>query len=122
MKFDFDLIRAILLKVEDVPANHMAGTITVPDYDEDTTLEHLALLYEAGLIHAVVGKLDNRKKRIHTVHVERLTWEGHQFLADARNEEIWSRTKAAVAQKGGSVSFEIFKTLLTQIAMKFVIG
>ena len=123
MKLDFDLVRAILITVEESPPNSDAGTIFVEGYDEDTILEHLALLEEAGLLHASFLKVEDSDKRIYAAEVERLTWDGHQFLANARNDEVWNRTKAAVAEKGGSVSFDIFSAILTQFALKlFGIG
>lgn len=123
MKFDYDLVRAILMAVEDTPANNDAGPISVAGYDENTVHEHLELLEEADLIQATFLRTENREQRIYAATVERLTWEGHQFLSNARNDEIWARTKVAVAEKGGSVSFDIFTAILTQMALKlFGIG
>lgn len=118
MKLDMDLVRQILLAVEAFPANSHGGTITVPEYDENVVLEHLDLLVEKGLIEGHPLRAGSGNQRVVTVFVNRLTWEGHEFLGNARNDQVWTRTQEIVKEKGGSVSFEVFKGLLTQVAIK----
>jgi hypothetical protein len=36
---------------------------------------------------------------VYAVFVERLTWEEHEFLSNAKNEEVWIRTKQMVKEK-----------------------
>jgi hypothetical protein len=119
MKLDFDLIRQILLHMQDTPANQRVSNVRIAGYDEDNVFEHLELLEQRGLLDANITYAGSGEKRIYAVYVKNLTWEGHQFLENARNNEVWSRTKSLVEEKGGSVSFEIFKSLLTQVTMNF---
>jgi hypothetical protein len=44
----------------------------------------------------------------------RLTWEGHEFLAAARDESIWKKAKAKVTAAAGDVPIAILKELLMQ--------
>lgn len=118
MRLDLDLVREILLKVEAAPANRDVGTVVVPGYDEDTVLDHIELLNDRGLIEANVTRAGSGEKRVYFAYVKRLTWEGHDFLENARNEEVWAQTKAIVKEKGGSASFEIITSLLSQVALK----
>ncbi len=115
MRLDTDLVRALLLQSEAAPPNQ-APTIDLPDYDRDAVLEHVELLRERGLIEARIVRSGSGGGRIYTAHVERLTWEGHEFLQNARNEEVWQRAKTLVREKGGSISFELFKALLVKLA------
>jgi predicted ArsR family transcriptional regulator len=118
MKFDVDLVREILLRIEQTPANQEAGSVTVPGYDEHTVLEHLELLEEKGLIRATIGRTGGGPTRVFGVIVERLTPKGHEFLANAHNDDVWNLTKQTVKEKGGSASFEVFTALLSQAAMR----
>jgi hypothetical protein len=119
MKLDFDIIREILLKVEATPANQDAGPIKLLERDEDAVLEHIDLLREKGLIDANIQYAGSGNRRVYHAHVKRLTMAGHEFLANARNEGLWNQTKQLVMAKGGSVSFEVFKALLSQGALRW---
>jgi len=48
----------------------------------------------------------------------RLTAAGHEFIAAIRDEGIWARTKAVVAEQGGSIPLEILKQLATGLLRK----
>lgn len=119
MRIDWDLIRTILLKAEAAPANRMVGTIEVEGYDEDVVLEHLELLVEKGLLDGEVKRTSTGGGRIMIAFVRKVTWEGHQFLEKARNEQVWNQTKEIVKEKGGSASFEVIKAVLTQVALRY---
>lgn len=116
MRFDTDLARTILLAVEATPPNKFAD-VKVANYDEASVLEHVELLADHGLLVAKIARSGMGSDRILTALIERLTWEGHQFLANARNEQAWARTKQMVRDKGGSVSFEVLKTLLSKAVL-----
>jgi hypothetical protein len=44
-----------------------------------------------------------------------LTWEGHDFIAAARNDTIWSHAKEKAKSVGGSLSLAVFKQLLDSL-------
>jgi hypothetical protein len=48
-----------------------------------------------------------------TVNIQRLTWEGHEFLDSARNKEAWKHANEVAKKNGGVLSFEVLKTVLT---------
>ena len=56
VRLDPDLVRDLLLAIEQTPPNQVPGAITVPDRTEDEVLEHLDLMRESGLIEARVLK------------------------------------------------------------------
>lgn len=118
MKLDLDLVRDILLDVEATPANQPAN-VNLPDRDEDAVLEHIELLIEAGLLDGSVLPSGMGKHRLYAANVARLTWDGHEFLDNARNDQVWARTKAIVKEKGGAASFAVVKGLLTATALHF---
>jgi DNA-binding transcriptional ArsR family regulator len=116
MRLDPELVRALLMRIEATPANQMPDTnIEIDGYSEDEILEHLELLGEAGLIEANPIKSGIGPRLMH-VHVERLTWAGHDFLNNARNDTVWKRARDLVAKQTGSVSIDVFKAVLVQVA------
>jgi hypothetical protein len=105
MKRDMDLIRQLLLDIEgDRPCIPKDG------FDEDTVAKHFELLVEAGLIKGTVH--ENDQQGVYRVDVDRLTWQGYEFLDSARNEEMWDKARTVAAKSTGSISFEVLKTVL----------
>jgi hypothetical protein len=107
MKRDMDLIRRILLALEDhegtdFPQLHFEGVA------DEQLQYHLVLMGEAGLIDGIPMS--------HVMEFQfdpyRLTWYGHEFLDDIRNEAVWERVKRAVmTHLGGSVSVVVLQEL-----------
>lgn len=116
MKLDLELVRNILIAVVYTPANQSAGAIMVSRVDEATVLEHLELLAQRGFIEARMVRSGMAGDRILSATVERMTWEGHYWLAAARNDTVWHKTMKLIKEKGGGVAFEVIKPLLIQVA------
>jgi len=116
MKRDMDLVRSILLKLEQ---KDIGRSVTIDGFEDETVSRHLELLEEAGLIKATIIPLDNRPS---LVLVERPTWQGYDFLDAIRSDQVWNRTKTLVAEKTGSTAFEVIKAVATAIATKLLLG
>ncbi|MDP2738979.1 MAG: DUF2513 domain-containing protein [Pseudorhodobacter sp.] len=108
MKRDDDYIRDLLLKYEGEEdwLLFMPGETLGSGEDEWKERYHALLLMDQGLL-ATVGK-----------GTMRLTSQGHDFLEAVRDEGIWSRTKDAVRDTGGSATLEIVKALATGFLKK----
>ena len=110
MKRDLDLIRRILLRIEE--SGDGAGSSSFTDfvekgYDVSSIHYHVRLLNDAGLIEAdelVPGQW----------WPERMTWAGHEFLDAARSDHLWNDVKTQVLRRGGSVPFALFHELLVR--------
>jgi hypothetical protein len=106
MKRDLDLVRRILLHLEEGESSPSGWGAFVEDgYDFAAIHYHVRLLHEAGLIEAdeiVPGQW----------WPERMTWAGHEFLDAARNEELWREAKRKVEKSTGSAPFLVFQELL----------
>jgi hypothetical protein len=50
-----------------------------------------------------------------------LTWEGHEFLDNIRNDSVWSSTKKRVGDLVGSVSISVIAAV-AEAEMKKLIG
>ncbi|MCB8987560.1 MAG: DUF2513 domain-containing protein [Ardenticatenaceae bacterium] len=112
MKRDMDIIRAILLQVN----NHEKATVPevkLEDFDTEQVAYHVNLLAEAGYITGVPSQsvLDDVPEWIEV----RLTWDGHEFIDAARNETIWAKFKEVIVEKGGTVPFSLAVNILTAV-------
>lgn len=114
MKRDMDLVRQILITIEDHEHGYAPQTIDIPGYGQDVIGFHVLLLGEAGLLDVTESSTYGSKTP--TAFARRLRWEGYEFLGNARNETIWSKVKSTVVAKGGTVSFDVLKFLVTETA------
>ena len=114
MKRDLDLIRSILVAVEQHPPTDQAITFTpgqflanFPGLTDKTLNGHIELLIERDF-------LDGEQHQFGWF-ITRITWDGHDFLADSKVESVWQKAK----QVGGSFSFAVFVSILTECATTY---
>jgi hypothetical protein len=105
MKRDWELIRAILTRVEDAPdlgARLFADRF--PEWPAEAVNYHLWLLIHSGLI---TGRCNAEEPRAGFVcYGVALTWTGHEFLAAVRSDTAWNRIKARLQEKAIDLSFD----------------
>jgi hypothetical protein len=105
MKRDMEMVRLILLWIEsgEEPAELRGTGEAVKNY-------HLDIMIEAGLLkgHAVQtpGKASPGSV------VQRLTWEGHDFLDATKDPGIWQKAKDKVMKPGAALTFGILLEFL----------
>lgn len=121
MKRDMDLIRAILMAIEEMPTPRPRQTdFKLDGYDPEIVSYHVFLLNDAGLIQAS----DVSHNLAFAWAPKRLTWAGHEFLDAARNDNIWAAAKK-VCGGAGSLSFDVLKGILVKLgtaaAQQFVV-
>ncbi len=119
MKRDMDLVREVLIALEDAPFNGGPLKLTPPEqYSSEQVTYHIMLLHEAGLIRA----FDFSSDEFPDWRPGYLTWEGHEFLNAARDSGRWSKAKTLVLEKGGGLVFEILKQVLLDQMKRRVFG
>src|SRR6185503_1846452 len=111
-----DLVREILLKAEDAPANARVGRISIDGRGQGEVLEHIELLTEAGLLESQIQRTSSAHARVITASVHLLTYAGHQFIEQARNEGMWHRAKSTILSKGGGMTLELIQGVLSALA------
>lgn len=117
MKRDWDLVRHILLKLEEqATVQSKLLPADLPAFDEETVSYHFRLLDDAGLITA---KCIGGGKRLHCVATG-MTWAGHEFLDSVRTVTLWNRTKELVREKGLELSFDAVKAAAKVIVETFM--
>ena len=99
MKRDMDLLRKILLAIEEQykPGDGSIRDLTLDGYDQNTIAEHCSLLYQQGLITRYDPSWCDDKIAI--FFVGNLTSTGYDFLELIKNDEIWDKTKTEVQKK-----------------------
>jgi hypothetical protein len=97
MKLDMELVRTILLKIEESPEDPNGWIdLNIPTSTAKQLSYHIQLLDEAGFIEAIdVSTMDD-----YTFHAKRMTYRGHQLLDDIRDPIIWRKTKEGAKQAG----------------------
>ena len=63
---------------------------------------HVDLMFEAGLING--EPVTSSTSTIYDVISFRLTWDGHEFLDNVKDNSRWNKIKKYVKEKGGSFS------------------
>jgi len=119
VKLDYEIIRDILLKIENCENNKIAVSTFCNDiYDEKIISYHIALLLDVNYIEATplcyIGS--NYTDYI----VKRMTMQGHQYLDSIRDNKIWEETKNTISKTTSSVSLDIVKAVALKIACKFL--
>lgn len=112
MKRDMDLIRAILLKIEDEGDPELRQVPAIEGYAENVVTSHIALLMDAGLVSAIDASTLGSEDYIEIG----LSWAGHEFLDNIRDPEIWRTTKSGAAKLGSfslSLIADLAKAALT---------
>ncbi len=119
MQRDWDKIREILIKLEEMPAEK--GNLCLGDFPPGEAYEYsynTELLMEAGVIYGDMSKtLGSHASDFMAI---RLTWEGHEFIDAIRSDNVWEKTKTSFVTSGLSMTFDLVKTVSTDIAAAYL--
>ncbi len=118
MKRDLDLVRKMLLAIEDSPSG-WAPDLKFDGYTDVQVGYHAYLLIDAGLARGDDGSTMGSKAPEGII--TSLTWAGHEFAEAARDEGRWTKAMGIVTQKGGNVTLDVMKALLVSL-MKSALG
>ena len=114
MKRDMDLIRRILLHVEqeqkgedrcEIHLDHFKG------YSKDELKYNIRLLMSAGYLD--FG--DVTTQDWNTYQIGFISWEGHEFLDSVRSDGVWSEVRKKVSKLGGEVPIDLIKMVAIEI-------
>ena len=135
MQINHDCIRTLLLYLEDhtgvykdeETGKYMKFEVStaqlfeeddlVAEYGEDTITYTLLKLMEANFIEG--RKTVEHQGSFYHIKITDITWEGHEFLGNIRDNTAWNRTKAAAQELGvssvkgiGVLSWQMFLATL----------
>ncbi|MEB3189829.1 MAG: DUF2513 domain-containing protein [Snowella sp.] len=119
MKRNFSLIRRILLDIENMPVGKVISHFDYDDFDRLVVATHIKLLIDAKLLDGYLedGFYDGSLKISYCING--LTWEGYEFLANAKNDTIWKKVTLQAEEKGESISMFVLNQLLAAAAKKY---
>ena len=119
MKRDMDLVREILLKIEEENQPLRLGQLLKDPTDADETARyayHLGMMSDQGFIKGLHAKVMSGPED--WLELE-LTWRGQEFLDTLRDPTIWQKSKAIATKAGGGglqVLLDIGKALIVEAA------
>lgn len=128
MKRDLDLIRDLLLFYE----SDCVGPY--PDAESEAIRQHMCMLIDANLLDGNLesggtgapqnfnsndGRIIENSGRHFMAF--RVTWEGHEFLAAARDDTRWNAAKTTLGPAIGGMSLGLIKTYL-EAQLKSALG
>ncbi len=115
MKLNHECVRDLMLFVEsDLAYGTFANInrISLPPYSSEELVYTADKLLEAKLFN---GKKDKYTDSfVPEIHIYSLTWEGHQFLDNIRDNKVWKETKT-IAKCFSSVSVGMLSNIAAQV-------
>lgn len=119
MKRDLDLIRQMLLAIEDAPSGWAPSDLSIPGYSAEQVGYHAYLLVDAGLANG--SDASSMGSESPEGHITSLTWAGHEFADAARDDTRWKKAMGLVREQGGHITLDLLKQLLSSL-MKAGLG
>lgn len=113
MQRDINLVRAILIEVEQQESIDVQGEIHVSNYSQDVINYHIYIMEQGGLLSGTA--LKNQSSIIPRFVGVCLTWQGHEFLDAARDETRWKKAINMVQNHGNSVTIGVLIQLLSSL-------
>jgi hypothetical protein len=119
MKRDWDLIREVLIEIENLDSSKHENREYGPasSSEEPIKAAQAVLLWKAGFIDAVdASSFDGD-----AITALDLSWSGHELLNTIRSAAVWERIKTTAQSKGLELTFDSVK-ILGKLALGWVIG
>lgn len=114
MKRDMDLIREILLEVEQHDGDRDIGHIEIEGFSQDDIRYNVYLLDQAGFIQGCI-LLGIGSIKPCGFAILGMTWAGHDFLDAIRSDSVWAKVKGKLEEYGGAASFVVIQQLAEHV-------
>ena len=118
MKRDMELVRRILLQLEERLEFDEPHVPNVDGYSDNEIYYHLKLMSEAGLIDAKNWSDDSGPYWVTTS----MTAAGHDFIDAARSDTLWQKAQSIVTKSGGALTLEALKIGLSMAVKNAITG
>jgi hypothetical protein len=104
MKRDMDLVREIVLALDQLPADR--GLKGIEGVETPTFAAHVLWLAEAGLVTATFFPSNGQMNPTYA-EAWRLTWSGCEFADAIRSDTLWKKAKEDVIKPSASWTFTV---------------
>lgn len=118
MKRDMDLVREILMVVAECDDRVDYDVFVNDCYDKNFVIYTIELMKEAGLLKANVTKAYGGDYV--SARIDSLTWQGHEFLGNIKNDKVWAKVKKILAKTCKSASIDVVKKIAEKIVLDMV--
>lgn len=122
MKLNHECVRDLLLYLEShLELNDYYDLVTselleTSDFDEEVIYYTAMKLIEAGYID---GKPSYASNVLFRFPISSITWEGHKFLDNIRDDGVWKETKGIIS-KFTSVSVSMIENISSQVITNII--
>jgi len=117
MQRNIDLVRTILMRMEGNPSGSAPLDLGIKGYPPEEIGYHCHIMMQEGLIEG--SDITALNSGLPQAQPRSLTWQGHEFLDLARDQERWNRARAVVA-KVGSAPISVWMKILTDLLLKSI--
>ncbi|MEO6527773.1 MAG: DUF2513 domain-containing protein [Gemmatimonadaceae bacterium] len=115
MKRDIDLVRQIMMNIEDLPSGP-SMQFRMGEVDDPVVRAHLEMMISAGLVNGKITEPYGARGAV--IIISGLSWEGHEWIETVRDDGLWNEVKITVLNCGGALTFEIARDVANQILRK----
>ena len=109
MRRDWDVIRTILLAVEQGDGEKEIPSSAFSGIDESIIAYHMWLMIETGLVEGGGRPPGSMGPPVAFIH--RLRWSGHELLDEIRADTAWNRIKETARAKGIDLTVDSIKAV-----------
>lgn len=119
MKLNHDCVRDLMILAEeslDMSNYIRCSKVEMKPYSTDEIIYAACKLQEVGLIDANITKFMNGGR---DVTISDITWTGHEFLDNIRDDKVWKQTKGVVSTLT-SVSLNMISNIASQVLTNII--
>ena len=113
MKRDMDLIRKIMLRIEEEYVSTAIFNLQVEDYSAEQIATHCKMLYEAGLNSDY--KAQYASDELYMFGVGNLSGDGYDYLDKVRDDSVWKKVKDTAKEHGVPLLIDTVKQISSEI-------
>ena len=116
MKRDMELVRKLVLAMEEAPRGTYSNTLNVDGRTDEEIGFHVCLLLNEGFVEG--RDTTELAGPVPEAIATGLTWQGHNFAAAARNESRWARVMNLLSNSAESATLVTISNLLQGAAAR----
>lgn len=119
MRRDLDLVRSILIYVENADSEVDASSMATERWSIELVAYHVRLIAHHGLIDVSHDIRDMNSSTIELT-VAGITWDGRDYLDSIREPKVWERVKKILADTVGSTTLDVVRQTGSMVALTMV--
>ena len=119
MERDLDLVRSILMYVENADSEVDADDMAMERWPIETVAYHVRLM-EHHVVRDVSQDFRDMNGTTIELPVAGITWDGQDYLDSIREPKVWDRVKKTLASTVGSTTLDVVRQMGSMVALAMV--